>query len=112
MVKENYLRIEEDKIKFNFVLLDFEKAKINKEDEYSVELILAKQKRKEITNEIADIFKDVIPEYLYKDLDYIANSYFIANMRQHLVMDFEEKGLIKPVNENRFVYNMFCWESK
>ena len=112
MVKENYLRIEDDTIKFNFVLLDFEKATINKDDEYSTELIPAKQKRKEITNEIIDIFKDVIPEYLYKDLDYIANSYFVANMRQHVVMAFEEEGLIKPVNENRFVYNMFCWERK
>lgn len=112
MVKENYLRIEEDNIKFNFVLLDFEKAKNNKEDEYSVELIPAKQKRKEIINEIVDIFKDVIPEYLYKDLDYIATSYFVLNMRQYVVMAFEEEGLIKPVNENRFVYNMFCWERK
>lgn len=112
MVKENYLRIEDDTIKFNFVLLDFEKATINKDDEYSTELIPAKQKRKEITNEIIDIFKDVIPEYLYKDLDYIANSYFVANMRQYVVMAFEEEGLIKPVNENRFVYNMFCWERK
>ena len=89
-----------------------DKATINKEDEYSVELIPAKQKRKEITSEIIDIFKDVIPEYLYKDLDYIANSYFVANMRQYVVMAFEEEGLIKPVNENRFVYNMFCWERK
>ena len=112
MVKENYLKIEDDIIKFNFVLLDFEKATINKDDEYSIELIPAKSKRKEITGEIIDIFKAVIPEYLYKDLDYIANSYFVANMRQHVVMAFEEEGLIKPVNENRFVYNMFCWERK
>ncbi|MBQ8293479.1 MAG: sigma-70 family RNA polymerase sigma factor [Bacilli bacterium] len=112
MVEENYLKIENDNIKFNFVLLDFEKGKISKEDEYSDELIPAKQKRKEITKKIEEIFKDVIPEYLYKDLDYIANSYFIEKMRQHIVMAFEEAGLIEPVNEKRFVYNMFCWERK
>lgn len=93
-------------------MLDFEKARVNKEDDYSLELIPAKKKRKEITNEIAEIFKNVIPDYLYKDLDYIANSYFVVNMRQYVVMAFEKEGLIKPVNEKRFVYNMFCWERK
>lgn len=112
MIEANYLKIEDDIIKFNFVLLDFEKAKINKEDDYSLELIPAKKKRKEITSEIAETFKNVIPEYLYKDLSYIANSYFAMNMRQYVVMAFEKEGLIKPVNENRFVYNMFCWERK
>lgn len=112
MVDANYLKIEDDMIKFNFVLLDFEKARISKEDDYSLELIPVKQKRKEITNEIAEIFKNVIPEYLYKDLDYIANSYFATNMRQYVVMAFEKEGLIKAVDEKRFVYNMFCWECK
>ena len=112
MVEENYLKIEDDIIKFNFVLLDFEKASINKEDEYSSDLISAKLKRKEITKEIEEIFKNLIPEYLYKDLSYIANAYFMANMRQYVVMAFEKEGLIKPVYEKRFVYNMFCWERK
>ena len=76
------------------------------------QLHITNRKGKEITSEIIGIFKDIIPEYLYKDLDYIANSYFVANMRQYVVMAFEEEGLIKPVNENRFVYNMFCWERK
>lgn len=112
MVEENYLKIENDIIKFNFVLLDFEKANINKEDEYSSDLIPAKLKRKEITKEIEEIFKNLIPEYLYKDLSYIANAYFMANMRQYVVMAFEKEGLIKPVYEKRFVYNMICWERK
>lgn len=112
MVEENYLKIEDDMIKFNFALLDFENARINKEDDYSAELIPAKLKRKEITEEIEDIFKKIIPEYLYKDLSYISSSYFIANMRQYVVMTFEKAGLIKPVYEKRFVYNMFCWERK
>ncbi len=112
MVEENYLKIEDDMIKFNFALLDFENARINKEDDYSAELIPAKLKRKEITEEIEDIFKKIIPEYLYKDLSYISSSYFIANMRQYVVMAFEKAGLIKPVYEKRFVYNMFCWERK
>lgn len=112
MVEENYLKIEDDMIKFNFALLDFENARINKEDDYSAELIPTKLKRKEITEEIEDIFKKIIPEYLYKDLSYISSSYFIANMRQYVVMAFEKAGLIKPVYEKRFVYNMFCWERK
>lgn len=112
MVEENYLKIENDIIKFNFVLLDFEKANINKEDEYSSDLISAKLKRKEITKEIEEIFKNLIPEYLYKDLSYIANAYFMANMRQYVVMAFEKEGLIKPVYEKRFVYNMICLERK
>lgn len=112
MVEENYLKIEDDMIKFNFALLDFENARINKEDDYSAELIPAKLKRKEITEEIEDIFKKIIPEYLYKDLSYISSSYFIANMRQYVVMAFEKAGLIKPIYEKRFVYNMFCWERK
>ena len=112
MVEENYLKIEDDIIKFNFVVLDFNNANKNKEDEYSEELIDAKQKRKEITKDIENIFKEVIPEYLYKDLAYIANSYFVENMRQYVVMAFEKEGLIKPINEKRFVYNMFCWERK
>lgn len=112
MVEENYLKIEDDMIKFNFALLDFENARINKEDDYSAELIPAKLKRKEITEEIEDIFKKIIPEYLYKDLSYISSSYFVANMRQYVVMAFEKAGLIKPVYEKRFVYNMFCWERK
>ena len=112
MVEENYLKIEDDIIKFNFVYLDFEKAKLNKEDEYSCELYEVKLKRKEITNEIKKIFKDIIPEYLYKDLDYISNSYFIETMRQYVVMAFEKEGLIKAIAEKRFVYNMFCWERK
>ena len=112
MVEENYLKIENDIIKFNFVLLDFEKANINKEDEYSTDLISAKLKRKEITKEIEEIFKNLIPEYLYKDLSYIANAYFMANMRQYVVMAFEKEGLIKQVYEKRFVYNMICWERK
>lgn len=112
MVEENYLKIEDDMIKFNFALLDFENARINKEDDYSAELIPAKLKRKEITEEIEDIFKKIIPEYLYKDLSYISSSYFVANMRQYVVMAFEKEGLIKPVYEKRFVYNMFCWERK
>lgn len=112
MVEENYLKIEDDMIKFNFALLDFENARMNKEDDYSAELIPAKLKRKEITEEIEDIFKKIIPEYLYKDLSYISSSYFVANMRQYVVMAFEKEGLIKPVYEKRFVYNMFCWERK
>lgn len=112
MVEENYLKIEDDNIKFNFVLLDFESANKSKEDEYSSELIPVKLTRKEITKEIESVFKDVIPEYLYKDLDYIANSYFVSNMRKHVIMAFEKAGLIKPIDEKRFVYNMFCWERK
>ena len=94
------------------MLLDFENAKINKEEDYNVDLIPAKLKRKEITKEIEEIFKEVIPEYLYKDLSYISSSYFVANMRQYVVMAFEKEGLIKPVHEKRFVYNMICWERK
>lgn len=112
MVKENYLKVENDEIKFNFAFLNFEKAKICKEDDYSPELVPAKLKRKEITKEIEQIFKDVVPEYLYKDLDYICNSYFVACIRQYVVRAFESEGLIKPVDENRFVYNMLCWERK
>ena len=112
MVEENYLKIEDDIIKFNFPLLNFENAKINKEDDYSEELLPAKLKRKEITKEIEEIFKDVIPEYLYKDLAYISSTYFIGNIRQYVVMAFEKEGLIKPIDEKRFVYNMFCWERK
>ena len=89
-----------------------EKSKINKEDEYSVELMPAKLKRKEITYEIEEVFKNIIPEYLYKDLKYIANSYFILNMRQYVVMAFEKEGLIKAIDEKRNVYNMICWERK
>lgn len=48
MVDLNYLKVEDDIIKFNFVFLDLEKSKINKEDEYSVELMPAKLKRKEM----------------------------------------------------------------
>ena len=59
-----------------------------------------------------EIFKEVVPEYLYKDLDYIANSYFVSHMRQYVVMAFENEGLIKAIDEKRFVYNMFCWERK
>lgn len=112
MVDLNYLKVEDDIIKFNFVFLDLEKSKINKEDEYSVELMPAKLKRKEITYEIEDVFKNIIPEYLYKDLKYIANSYFILNMRQYVVMAFEKEGLIKAIDEKRNVYNMICWERK
>ena len=112
MVEETYLKIEDDIIKFNFPLLNFENAKINKEDDYSDELLPAKLKRKEITKEIEEIFKDVIPEYLYKDLAYISSTYFIGNIRQYVVMAFEKEGLIKPIDEKRFVYNMFCWERK
>ena len=61
---------------------------------------------------IEEVVKNVIPEYLYKDLAYIANSYFVENMRQYVVMAFEKEGLIKPINEKRFVYNMFYWERK
>ena len=68
--------------------------------------------RKEIIKEIKDIFKEVVPEYLYKDLDYISSAYFVSNMKQYVVTTFEKEGLIKPVYENRFVYNMFCWERK
>lgn len=112
MVDLNYLKVEDDIIKFNFVFLDLEKSKINKEDEYSVELMPAKLKRKEITYEIEEGFKNIIPEYLYKDLKYIANSYFILNMRQYVVMAFEKEGLIKAIDEKRNVYNMICWERK
>lgn len=112
MVEENYLKIEDDIIKFNFVYLDFEKARLNKSDEYSTELYKVKTRRKEITNELMEIFKEVVPEYLYKDLDYIANSYFVSHMRQYVVMAFENEGLIKAIDEKRFVYNMFCWERK
>lgn len=112
MVDLNYLKVEDDIIKFNFVFLDLEKSKINKEDEYSVELMPAKLKRKEITYEIEEVFKNIIPEYLYKDLKYIANSYFILNMRQYVVMAFEKEGLIKSIDEKRNVYNMICWERK
>ena len=112
MVDQNYFKVEGDIIKFNFVFLDFEKSKINKEDEYSVELMPAKLKRKEITYEIEEVFKNIIPEYLYKDLKYIANSYFILNMRQYVVMAFEKEGLIKAIDEKRNVYNMICWERK
>ena len=112
MVEENFLKIENDIIKFNFALLNFENAKIYKEDAYSNDLIPAKLKRKEITEEIKEIFKNVIPEYLHKDLSYISNACFFGYMRQYVVMAFEKEGLIKPVYENRFVYNMFCWERK
>ena len=112
MLDQNYLKVEDDIIKFNFVFLDLEKSKINKEDEYSVELMPAKLKRKEITYEIEEVFKNIIPEYLYKDLKYIANSYFILNMRQYVVMAFEKEGLIKAIDEKRNVYNMICWERK
>lgn len=112
MVDLNYLKVEDDIIKFNFVFLDLEKSKINKEDEYSVELMPTKLKRKEITYEIEEVFKNIIPEYLYKDLKYIANSYFILNMRQYVVMAFEKEGLIKSIDEKRNVYNMICWERK
>lgn len=112
MVKENYLKVEDDIIKFNFVLLSFENGKLNKNDEYSIELNPIKLKRKEIVKEIKDIFASIIPEYLHKDLDYIANSYFVSIMKQYVVMAFENEDLIKPVNEKRFVYNMFCWERK
>lgn len=103
MVDLNYLKVEGDIIKFNFVFLDFEKSKINKEDEYSVELMPAKLKRKEITYEIEEVFKNIIPEYLYKDLKYIANSYFILNMRQYVVMAFEKEGLKQLMKKEMFI---------
>ncbi len=112
MVEENYLKVEENIIKFNFAFLDFESANINKKDEYDKELIPAKAKRKEIIKEIEEIFKEVIPEYLFKDLDYISRAYFVSNMKQYVVLTFEEEGLIKAIDESRFVYNMFCWERK
>ena len=112
MVEENYLKIEDDTIKFNFTLLSFESGKQNKKDEYNPELNPIKTMRKEIIKEIKDIFKEVVPEYLYKDLDYISSAYFVSNMKQYVVTTFEKEGLIKPVYENRFVYNMFCWERK
>jgi len=111
MVEENYLHIKDDKIIFNFVLLDFEKAKKNKETDYNLELNKAKQKRKEITREIEEILKICIPEYLHKDLDYVSFSYFVGNMRQYVVRDFEKAGLIYPILDGkRFTYNMICWE--
>lgn len=112
MVEENYLKIENDIIKFNFVLLDFEKGKMNKNNDYDIELNKVKLKRKEIVKQIEEIFKEVVPLYLHKDLDYISQSYFVANMRQYIVKTFENLGLIKPIKEKRFVYNMFCWERK
>jgi len=113
MVNKNYLKIIDDKIYFNFVMLDFDSAVKSKADDYDIDLYQAKQVRKDITKEISKIFEKVVPKYLYSDLDYISSSYFIANMRQHLVVAFEEAGLIKAItDENKFVYNMFCWERK
>lgn len=113
MVEENYLKIVNDEIKFNFVLFDFEKGKRNKDNDYDPELNSAKLKRKEIIKQIEEIFASVVPEYLYKDLDYISLSYFIAYTRQYVIRTFEKEGLIKPItDEKRFVYNMFCWERK
>lgn len=112
MVERNYLKIIDDEIKFNFVLFNFENSKLNKADDYDAGLNKAKIKRKEIIKEIEEIFKNVIPEYLYKDLDYIGTSYFLEHMRQYVVKKFEELGLIKVIKDDRFVYNMFCWERK
>ncbi len=113
MVNKNYLKVIDGKIYFNFVMLDFDSGVKSKEDDYNVDLYQAKQIRKDITKEISKIFEKVVPKYLHKDLDYISSSYFIANMRQHLVVAFEEAGLIKAItDENKFVYNMFCWERK
>lgn len=112
MVERNYLKIIDNEIKFNFVLFNFENGKLNKEDDYDIGLNSAKIKRKEITKEIEEVIKNVIPEYLYKDLNYISSSYFLAHMRQYVVKKFEELGLIKAINNERFVWNMFCWERK
>ena len=88
MVEENYLKIEEDIIKFNFVLLNFDNGKLNKNDDYSVELNPIKLIRKKIIKELKDIFESVIPEYLYTELDSIASSYFGVNMKQYVVRAF------------------------
>ena len=112
MVERNYLKIIDNEIKFNFVLFNFENSKLNKEDDYDIGLNNVKIKRKEITKEIEEVVKNVIPEYLYKDLNYISSSYFLAHMRQYVVKKFEELGLIKAINTERFVWNMFCWERK
>lgn len=113
-IKENYLFIDDDKIKFNFVLMNFDAAnKYLEKYDYHIDLIEAKKKKCEILTKLKNIFKTYIPDYLEGELNYLATGYFCGNIRQYVVKEFVKAGLIKPIfNGKRFVHNMYAWERK
>lgn len=112
MIQNNYLYVEEDNIKFNFVLFNktqFEK--LNSFFEYHNDLKDVKEFRIKIEDELKSNVKKILPVYLKDDVSYLASGYFYGYIREYVIRAFADNGLIKPNDTNkRFNFNMYAWK--
>ncbi|MFA5543815.1 MAG: sigma-70 family RNA polymerase sigma factor [Bacilli bacterium] len=111
LVKNNYLYIENDEIKFNFVLFSKEQYNtLNNLFKYHEELNGAKEEKNNLINKLKEVIINYLPNYLSIDADYLADSQFCGSIREYVIRSFFHNGLIKPVNkEGRFNFNMYAW---
>ncbi len=111
LIDNNYLYIENDKLKFNFVVLNHSQFKeLNSYFEYHEELKTIKEQRNKIVDKIKNIIMNSLPTFLHVDADYLSTGYFYENIREYVIRAFAENGLIKPNNTNkRFNFNAYAW---
>lgn len=111
LIKQGLIYVEEDKIKFNFVLLTKSQYELlNSTFEFNEDLKEIKEERIKIINKLEKEIIKFLPSYLSVDAEYLANNYFYAYVRPIVVKCFEEALLIKPNNnDKRFNFNMYAW---
>lgn len=111
LIDNNYVYVENDEIKFNFVVLSaLQYEKLNGYFEYHLDLTNVKQQRNKIIEELKKIVVSILPSYLSDDVEYLSSSYFYGFIREYVVRAFAEKELIKPNDKNnRFNFNAYAW---
>ncbi len=114
MIKNNYLYLDNDTIKFNFVFLtSVQMEMLNSYFRYHTGLTKVREVKNEIKVKLRETLKKILPTYLEADIEYMISSNFCENVRGNVIKAFEEKNLIKPNETNkRFNFNMYAWEYK
>lgn len=92
LIDNNYVYVENDEIKFNFVVLSaLQYEKFNGYFEYHLDLTNVKQLRNKIIEELKKIVVSILPSYLSDDVEYLSSSYFYGFIREYVVRAFAEK---------------------
>lgn len=112
LLDQNYIYIEQDMIKFNFVL--FSKIQYNQIEamlKNHIELDEIIDIRDLILEELHECIVEVIPPYLAEDSNAILLGYLVLGLRENCVREFYNCGLIKTNDTGkRFNFNMFVYK--
>lgn len=114
LIKENYVYIENDDIKFNFVMFTKEQYNlIETYFKYHTDLDEIKLIRDSIFNKLCNYVKDVVQSNLICSMHCSITGFLMLGLREGCINSFYKAGLIKENdngNSNRFNFNMFAYK--